>query len=363
VRIEAKPYDESGRLWFLADHAIQGVDSVSIDNVLTGDFGFQNGTDSTGSPISVLETTAEGIPTVELRGKQENGILLERPDQILAQYISDTDELRAWSQDTGIICAGVINDDSLTVQSTVDNIINGMGLAWTTETAIPWPSIPEGTHGDIDLKSDNVEANAKSSDIATRLTINYRFDYATQKPSRSLVMDATETEYGIRETTVNAYWITDNKSAELLAERYLKWFAAPVWSVNSSINVNAGLPIDINHIYSPITRGIVTNSSNSGITAQGTSGYTGKINVIRRSVGSDIDAETETNVIFENGILTFTTFDAQGRLLAGASVTLDGGTTRISGSDGKAAFATERGAHVLVIKAPGHQDQTVQINV
>jgi hypothetical protein len=363
VRIQAKPYDETGRLWFLADHAIAGVDNVSIDNTLTEDFGFQNGTDSTGSPISVLETTVEGIPTVELRGKQENGILLERPDQILAQYIDGTDELRAWSQDTGIICAGVINDDSLSVQSTVDSMINGMGLAWTTETAIPWPSIPDGSHGEINIKSDNVESTAKSSDIVTRLTVNYRFDYATGKPTRSLVMDATQTEYGIRETTVNAPWITDNKSAELLAERYLRWFAAPVWNVSSSIRVNAGLAVDIDHPYSPIARGIVTKSDNSGVTAQGTTGYGKAVGIIRRASGIDAEQEGNTNVVFEDGILTFVTFDAQNRLLSGASVTLDGNITRISGSDGKVAFATERGAHVLVIQAAGHQDQTVPINV
>jgi hypothetical protein len=87
------------------------------------------------------------------------------------------------------------------------------------------------------------------------------------------------------------------------------------------------------------------------------------VDIIRTASGIDVEQEVNTNIVFEKGILTYTTFDARGRLLSGASVTLDGNITRISGSDGKVAFATERGAHVLVIKAARHQDQTVPINV
>lgn len=368
TRLQPKPYDNSGRLWLLSDGVIQGVDSVSVDGSIINDWELQKGVDSTGAPVSVLETAIDGTPVVTLRGKETDGQLLQRPDQIITDLFAlvgrtiDLDELRTWSQDSGILCAGVINN-SATIQTVIDSVVQGMGLAWNQDNVIPYPEITAHSVAQITVKNDNFNAASQAANITTRLTVNYRYDYAAQRPSRSFVMDATETDYGIRETTVNANWITDNKSAEALGDRYLRWFASPVWEIQSSLVAEVAQVVDINHPYSPVTKALVTKRNNNGVTAVASSIYAGKLNIISRTSGEDIESTTSTELTTTPDGFIYNVTDSNDRVLAGASVTLDGSVTRITDGSGNVQFSASKGKHKLVIRASGFQDQTVEITV
>ena len=52
--------------------------------------------------------------------------------------------------------------------------------------------------------------------------------------------------------------------------------------------------------------------------------------------------------------IIFTARDEQGRVLAGARITLNGQATRIADSAGRVSFPVARGRHVLLIEADGY---------
>ena len=61
--------------------------------------------------------------------------------------------------------------------------------------------------------------------------------------------------------------------------------------------------------------------------------------------------------------IIFTARDEQGRPLAGAKITLDGGASRIADSAGRASFPVQRGRHVLLIEAQGYPASEVEVVV
>lgn len=367
LRLKLNPYDEQGRLHAAAGHALTSVDKVEIAGTLTADYAFENGLTPNNDVVAVVETALATDEDVfaTVTGKSINGVVLTRPDQILGNLLPDVnmDELRAFCQANGFIAAGVIDDPELTVQFTIDKIVQGMGLAWATDQVIIWPEIPEGSDGTITVKDDNVSCETAADNLVNRVTVNYKYDWATQKPFKSLIMEATDSEHVTLEATIDANWISDNKNAELLAERYLRWYAGTVWDVESSLDVAVGRPIDIKHPQIPITRAIVTSRNRNGIVAQGTSGYSGRVGIVRRSSGVDLNAYVETQLIENDDGFTYETRTPDGLLLTGATVTLDGKETRVSDNQGLVTFIAGPGSHQIVIKSSQFEDQTVSITL
>ena len=67
------------------------------------------------------------------------------------------------------------------------------------------------------------------------------------------------------------------------------------------------------------------------------------------------------SVDYAAGVATLTILDDSSRPLAGARVTLDGGTTRITDSKGQVQFKTSRGAHTISITAAGYAEMDSEI--
>ena len=61
--------------------------------------------------------------------------------------------------------------------------------------------------------------------------------------------------------------------------------------------------------------------------------------------------------------IIFTARDEQGRPLAGAKITLDGGASGIADSAGRASFPVQRGRHVLLVEAQGYPASEVEVVV
>ncbi len=390
VRIAPRPYDRDGTLWLLAGHPIAGVDRVELGGSETDGWVLQNGVDPTGRAIAVLETaqpvaSADDLK-VELRGKMHprTGDLLDRPDLILWDWLagvcgmpvsqSALDDLRSWSQDNGIRCGGMIDDASQTIQSATDSIAAGMGLAWSAAlagVAIPWPGVPAGIAETLDVRADDVEAAASAGDITTRLRIDYAMDWAAGRPGRSLIMDAPGAmeRYGMRESTITAAWITDTRSAESMAERWLRWYAGPSWEINARTAqpIAVGSPVTLDHPHCPATTAVciaaTIGDTDTAITCLAGADYSGEVRVVRRSTGADLDARTDTTYTYRDGLLTYTVRDAAGRPLAGARITLDGAQTRSTDVHGRVQFRATRGRHVLTIEAAGYQTQTVEVTI
>ena len=388
VSLEVKPYDEEGALWFIADHPIESVDSVSVDGAEISSYKLQNGIDNTGKPVSVVEISPPAVgKTViaSVRGKlhPDTGEQLNRPDLILHDWlvnicgqsfaVSDFDYLRSFSQKHSIVCGGLI-DELHTIQSATDSIVQGMGLAWgahVSGVAIHWPPVDlqPPLHA-ITTKSDRFTATASLPDVYTRLQLTYHANWATGFDKSSIQLQSESAEdYGVIEKTISCPWIQSSAYAEYHAQKLIEWYGSPIWKISaqSKNKIQPGLRVSIDHPYSPVSAATVIDISSDDrsteIIAVATSGGAGAVSVLSRGAYTPSKSGASENYIYSDGKLTYTVLDENGIGIARASVTLDGTVTRLTDNQGKVQFTVSAGTHQLVIDAPGFVSQTVTVSL
>jgi hypothetical protein len=147
ITITPIPYDNTGRMFFLLDHAIQAVESLTRDDVADTQYTLENTTDDEGHAISLLQlakpaTTSEAL-TVVLRGKMhpDTGELLANPADILWDLLAnlcnlpveygDLDAFRSECRDIGIEQHGLLESDTVTIRAQVDEIMASCGGVWS----------------------------------------------------------------------------------------------------------------------------------------------------------------------------------------------------------------------------------------
>jgi len=147
ITITPIPYDNTGRLFFLLDHAIQAVDGLTRDDVADTQYTLENTTDGEGHAVSLLRlatpaTTSETL-AVALRGKMHpaTGELLTNPADILWDLLanlcdlpveySDLDAFRTECRETGIELHGLLESDTITIRAQVDEVTSGCCAVWS----------------------------------------------------------------------------------------------------------------------------------------------------------------------------------------------------------------------------------------
>ena len=137
-------YSGDQRVFFLADHPIQGVDEVRRDDVATDAWAFYNGVDGTGRAVAFLELAmplAEGERlAVGLRGRMHPGTgrLLTSPAEILHDVLAnlarapiewaDLDDYR--TETAHIVLGGLLADNEISIRAAVDGLLQSCGGAW-----------------------------------------------------------------------------------------------------------------------------------------------------------------------------------------------------------------------------------------
>jgi hypothetical protein len=128
--------------------------------------------------------------------------------------------------------------------------------------------------------------------------------------------------------------------------------------------------VDIAHPLSPITGRHRLVSAELDLSAAGLAcaveapvGPVPEIETTTLSTAFDPVIQPGVTVEVANGEIIFTARDEQGRPLAGAKITLDGGASRIADSAGRASFPVQRGRHVLLIEAQGYPASEVEVVV
>lgn len=397
-RITVAPvqYSQDRRRWMLLDHPIQGVDAVTRDDVATSAWSWANTLDASGHALAVLdlaEPLAEGERlAVTLRGKMHtsSGRLLTRPDEIVWDVLAnvcgmplalaDLDGFRVETDQ--IELAGVIDDVTRTARAQIDLILASVGAAWSAAMpglAIAWP--PVGTTSDPDatvgpLDAEGLVARTQRDSMATVLRVLHDYDWAAQKHRQALQIEAPEAieRYGRIEREIDAGWLHSARQANLLAERLLSWMARPIWSISwggdQATPLNPGDWIDMAHPASPVTgthRLIVSDldmdRGRVAMAIQAPVGPAPVLSAARLSAAFSPYIQAGAAVVYQDGLATFTILDDLGHALAGATVTLDGGERRISDNAGRAQFACARGAHDLLVEAPGHPSVHMEITL
>jgi len=147
ITITPIPYGNTGRVFFLLDHAIQSVDGLTRDDVPDTQYTLENTTDGEGHAISLLKlatpaATSETL-TVALRGKMhpDTGGLLTNPADILWDLLAnlcclpveygDLDAFRTECRDIGIELHGLLESDTITIRAQIDEIMASCGGVWS----------------------------------------------------------------------------------------------------------------------------------------------------------------------------------------------------------------------------------------
>ncbi|CAK0782232.1 hypothetical protein CCP4SC76_8230002 [Gammaproteobacteria bacterium] len=196
VRMMPKPYDDSGHLWFVADHPIQGVSAVLHEGKPYGNWQLQQATDTTGHGIALIETgdaCRDGSLVADVQGKidPQSGQAIVTAEAILFDILarvcglpvkrSDLDAMRPWS----VRLAGVVSDGTRTIQNQLDEIMQGAGMAWSAALpgwAMPWPPlvVPDRELPVLDMRhAYSFNANLALADQLTSVSCHYGRDWSS----------------------------------------------------------------------------------------------------------------------------------------------------------------------------------------
>ena len=147
VRLAPIQYDEEGKLYVLADHSIQGVDEVQIDDGVVYAWKHKNTLDLSNSPVAMLELS-EALPSgsslvASIRGKVHpaTGVLMTNPADILWDILAnivgapisyaDLDRFRNECSFYGIEINGLLDDRARSVKKQLDLICESIGAIWS----------------------------------------------------------------------------------------------------------------------------------------------------------------------------------------------------------------------------------------
>lgn len=388
-------YSQDRRVWCLCDHAAQGVDTVTRDDVEISAYAWQNSIDNSGHAVALLELAAPLADgerlAVTLRGKMHpsTGALLSRPDEILwdalnltgmALAITDFDAFRTETE--GIAIAGVIDGRQATARQQIDQIMGSVGAAWTAAMpgyAIAWPPTDSSTDALASadaLTAADLTPSASHQGIATVLRVLYDYDWSTGKHRQALQIEAPAAiaQYGRIEREIDAGWLHAARQADQLARRLLAWMARPIWEVSWSGDISAPLPpggwVAIDHASSPISgthrliqADIDMDRGRIDLAITAPAGAAPELSAAALSSAFEPLIQAGASVVYQDGIATFTLVDESGQPVAGATVTLDGVAKRLSDSAGRVQFAAARGKHLLTIEAPGYNGMQIGVTL
>lgn len=386
VTVEPIQYSDDQRVFFLLDHPIAGVDEVRRDDVPTEAYAWSNGVDSTGRAVSFVELAAplaEGERlAVTLRGRMhpDTGRLLQTPAEILHDVLAnlarapvqweDLDDYR--TETAGMVLGGLLADNTITIRAAVDGLMQSAGGAWAAAMpgiALTWPPLPDDAAPAMrvdKLTASGLQCATAATGIYTVLRVLYDYDHAAQRYRRAIQLRAPDAakDFGELELEWQAPWLRTPRHAEQLGQRMLAWLARPRWRVRwqqSFADVATGAWVQLDHPLSPLAgRHRLVNaeldlaSATLACEIEAPVGASPAIETMRLSTAFDPVIQPGITVEVANGEIIFTARDEQGRPLAGARITLDGGAQRIADANGRVSFPVQRGRHVLRIEAQGY---------
>ena len=388
-------YSDDQRVYLLADHPIAGVDGVTRDDVPAQDWDWRNGVDSTGRAVAFLELAqplAEGerlAATVRGRMHPTSGALLQTPAEILHDVLAnlarapvqwaDLDDYR--TETAHITLGGLLADNTATIRAAVDGLMQSAGGAWSAGMpgiATTWPPLPDAAAPAMPvnkLTAPGLQAATAAQGVFTVLRVLYDYDHAAQRFRRAIQLRAPEAakDYGELEMEWPAPWLRSPRHAEALGQRMLAWLARPRWRVTwqqSYADAATGAWVEVDHPLSPLQGRHRLVSADLDLAAatlacaiEAPVGDAPTIETTRLSTAFEPVIQPGITVEIGKSEIIFTATDEQGRALAGARITLNGGASRIADGAGRVSFPVQRGRHMLLIEATGYQPFEVEVVV
>lgn len=391
VTIQPLRYDGSGHLWLLADHPISGVDRVELQGREISDWILQQAADDSGSPVAVLETKEQIAEPSDLRatvrGKMhpDTGETMTRPDLVLWDFLAnvcempvtaaDLDQLRSDASDLAI--GGVIDDNSATIQTVVDQITSNAGLAWSPAhpgIAKKWPATPVAPNDprqSLTVKNaPTLYARASLSSLATVVEVAYGYEPASGDHRRTVRLVASERvgRHGRIEAKIKAGWLHDHAAAIAYGTRWLEYYSRPIWTVTASRyrgDFSPGETVSIDHPFSPPTVATITamdrTETADRLTLEAPDGAIPTIAIESLSSGVAVDAMAAPLYEIQDDTAQILITSPEGVPLPGARVTINDSVIKTADAAGWIIIPADPGEHSLLIQSPGFDDQLVRV--
>lgn len=224
---------------------------------------------------------------------------------------------------------------------------------------------------------DNVSSSANYQHIKTVVRVLFDYDYAAGDYRKAVTVksDTAIRIYDRIETEIRAEWISDTTDGIDLAFRLLNYYARIKWDIQFTSdltfsNVTAGTYIHIEHPLLPVVGRVMVMEADMDIDS-------GEIKfVCEKLVDTPVVPEVEVlaskyrpkppdqlQVSYANGTLTLIVTDNNKMPMAGAVVTLDATTSKLTTGTGSVSFVTKRGIHLIHIEATGFDPLDWEIEV
>ncbi len=223
------------RVYLLADHALAGVDAVSVAGKPVAGWQWRNGSDNTGHAAAWLELAED--PGTNPVAAQVRGLSGDPADILAALGVSvDLQELRTLLRQTGIVLGGALTS-ALTRRAAMQFVVEQFGGGWSAgmpgfATLFPPPDTDPTWASFGPLDRSGLTAECALSDVVTRLTIPYAWNYASNVAGQTLTLSATSAAtYGVRTGERALPWVQTARDAAIIGQRWLEWNARPLWTL------------------------------------------------------------------------------------------------------------------------------------
>lgn len=303
--IEPIRYSDNRLTYVLADHAMQGVDSVTLDGAELSGWRWRNGADLTGHAVALIDLSSApdsgSVLAATVRGLSGN------PADIINDLYprSDLQDFRIGCSNAGLVLGGAL-DAKMTIRTALAFVLQQVGAVFSAGIpgfALPFPP-PAGDplhaeFGPLDLASWSAECSL--SDLVTRVTVPFDWDYSAGKARQSVVLEAKTASavHGVRESELALPWVKTARQAVATATTWLQWRARPLWSFRFEAGVQfrdlqPGGWVNLTHPRLPVSGDAVAMDVDPGygsgavtITAQAPAGLEPAVALIRQSAGFD----------------------------------------------------------------------------
>ena len=385
-------FDQTRKVWLIADHAIGGVDSVLRDRKDEKSYSFRNAVDSAGHPVALIELASplksgESL-SATVRGKidADTGSLIENPADVLrdvlalAGYAIPASAISAFRVECADLKLAGRLSDNLTVRGQIAEIAESVGMLWSTSmpgiaTRYPRSRASGEPLLSAYLVSPPVQVNAYASldRIVTEVRVEYAWDWTQNRATRTALLEAdTVARYGRRSNTISAKWLTSNSDAIARGTWFLVANARPRWTYSISMEsdpvVAPGRWFNVADPLLPVDGEVQATGSELDwghllqyLKAEVSVGPEPTVSVI--ALGSEFeDASSDLRISYADGIATLVIADGNGAPIRDATVKL-GDQTGKTDRTGTVRFKIARGTYPFEIEATGYAKSSGEITV
>ena len=379
----------SATRYFAADHPME-IDDVFNDKQFVSNWERVLASDDerTWTEVRFDAPIPEGT-AVSATGKGKRhpdaGDLLQNPADVCERIMriagrdDDFSQLRAEASQFDIRVAGRIAEMKA-VKDHVDDVMQSVGAIWCPGMARLYPSAAEPMPIlDLD-KSEvaDITVTASLVDTADVVRLSYDRSDASGKPLHYIELTASPKRYnGVSKEVVYSWLRTPNAEAvgrpvtqRLAGERYAVEFNTNRRSLRPGMWVrpvaHPGWPLPGDDPVIMILGVEIEPGSNTvRVSGETIIGDKPVVTVTAHSIALPDTVRAGLDVSVHDGVATFTAADEDGRPLAGARISLDGGEAKTTDAQGKVRFNIAVGdapaLHEVVFEAPGFSAQTLFI--